>query len=1088
MKIFLKLILLSGVCLGAFLFWNKAPEQIKIAKPLKNFKIHLDYTSQRSSRMPPLQLVEHLKTAFNVYPDMRLVNALLNLAKIYHFKKYKDQDYKLVPDGEQWNVVQGERIIFRIPTNLNPSNYYEIAFDYLKQLEEDGSALTRKLPITGEEKNLKASIDSFSYVEIVPALDTLGKMYSSKPSFETLRLIGKGLTTLALYTDAYFVNDDDLEVKSLAIFTVLKYLHKEGLEEDEALIAYMLGYQSYLKDITETLKEKGSFEYLLTRDMKGMKKYVNEKKRSLRDVFLFVQEVFKSAGQDSILEYESSRLIQDYGEIIIPILAKASLKRFTFNLGLRLSQLNVSYLVSHLEKSKERNSIEHWRTMIRRWGANGLRKISSYLPSGVLTAVLPLSKSINDEASLAHLSDQLEVDIGSRGKKFEGRIVDDDDIQLFYHSIAYDSFAKIVYQPLNVYNDSARTLETIKDFQAVSSPLGKLLCAYLQSAHDARYDVVRGYYEVENFSNFPDLAPYRLISLFDDTTRQLGEDNSHLPVIWILMNRRVDSRPEHYNFLLRLKQNITLSPDKMLNLTKLSLVNDPLASRIQHLRLKFWTEGFISRDDIQKETGINLIDMHTLLIEGKHLSSEENAEFFKKRISENPQDLDAVLGLSDLLATENHLEEARELLYRQRPYFATSRDLSESRIMIRATRLSLKLGEIEVAESEAALPFKTYSGAGLAAMAHVLEAKNEYRDANDIYKKMFERYKTSEFDYWIGNLLRLRKPSEALELFKSHSRAISNPELISKIGSQIAEISNDESSHETIRKFIQEFSREPKFFQLVPLILLELVKGQKKLFAFELLKSALPQKSEFDYNVLKTRYSDDWQYFTKAEKILQYYSNVMRMYHSANSVEEGTEFIRDLGGEEGLVYLSIASRQLGRSERLKLFKLISHRTDSISTFAALTLLARYLLDFEDDIPTQNLLSEYFLKTQRDDESFYYLMGRYLLTGNKGLISPLVNRAVKENLQSSLFYFMGVFYDSSHHLATAMDWYQAGFFAGTYSYEYYWIKELFREVKSSKKSIKGILLSRKLEFESKLDRDPEQFSRRLAKLELAMAQQ
>ena len=1026
------------ICSAIFYFQlpEESAQEATPVSSLKKDEFNLRWSSNRSAGMEPDAFVKMVKKTMQVKPDARLLNGLINLQYAMRPSvEYGTHEFKQDEKSEDWIITNGKKVL-HIPKDFGPKEYYERANEALSELASTFNFKLEKGGATEEINSLKASIDSFQYPLIIKALMRLNELHESTPTdFEIYRLITKGTIILALHTDAYFINDDSLESKALSFFTVLKHFAKEGVEEEEALIAYMLGYPTYILEAISRLPEKGAFAYILPLDIPGFENYIHETKRPLRDVFLYLQALSNREGADSILEREVEKLLSVYGEIIIPAASKMTLKRFTFSLGSSLARYHAEYAVRTMEGHID------WLSEPQ-----------------LLVDDLKLRYKLSKVNLFSHLFSKAEHLLKLNESKFKGKIFSEEEYKKFYHCILYNLLAKMGDEALKVQANKEQTAKFIKNLGDFSGDYAKLYEKYMIASAEAIFSKPNGYYKLDELVKYRDTAASRLYDLFDLLNQKFGDSNPHLPMAAILMNYKLDDRPSLYRYVSNLQHKLIFNPNNSYHALLRLHRHDPEGQVENGYWLKFMDTGELDIQELLSNEKLNLDRKYYLIkqLMKSNLPLEEWKALVSQKMEENKQDKVALWDYVDALYSEKKFEEARNILLRHAPYFQSANDLSYSSIMARAAYMSLEMSLPEQADLDVDAAYKSYAGFGLRAKANVLQALGKFEEARDVILAYIKRYPQ---DHSIN-----------VELVKYHllldevQKAIDVTVILNQkdydlryIGEALVKVESLKENFNFDDYLKPLIKRDEELRFKLSRMALGFIDHDKHDAAIDILKRYAPSSLKYDHNAFSYRYKEDWNRFLIAEKPIRYLVEAYTRFTEANRSEEGMEFVKRIAGDDFVPYLMITGYQILKSPESKLLILqnISDKKDPASQFAALAGAGYFIKHNPQDEIMKKLLVDYF--SDAEISSFYYQMGRFLLTGQGH--ENVKKLAVSESKQIALYYYSGIYYDSINELSRANDWYQAGIFEGTYSYERSWLQKDLQSWRDQSLSLHGILRKR-----------------------------
>lgn len=1031
-------VLLYGVLASflVFYYFNFYSPQEVIQPPqiegLKKENFNLQYSGNRSARFEPEQFVKYMKDITRVMPDKRIVIALINLAHNLDHKNVPTKDLLMKFEDGHWFLKDGDTVKYKLPEDMGPEEYFKIAHETIQSLRSSSKISSTSKVSKEELQALKTEVDSFEYPRVMKALLKLNEYFDKNPDIQVFGLISKGTTVLALHTASYFIDNTELEGKALCLFSILKTFVKDGLEEDEALIAYMLGYKTYLSQVVGKLKNKGSFEYLVSNDMKKFEEYIYSQKRPLRDVFLFVQALASVPGASSYLEYHSDKLLKEYGAAVIPGISKTSLKRFTFSFGFTMAGVHLKYL--------EQSFLQEEDSFLTRMKQKFLSKPTSL--------------------ELPELYSLVEKTIKENETVLKDKLFDETDYSLFYRSLLYDLMAKQGNQYIKVYSSREGTEKFIDSLSAYQTAHAQLYKKYLEATYEAYYGNPRGYYKLDDLIKYNATATYRLFDLYDILNGILGDTNPHLPIISILMNRKLDSRPEFSHYVFKMNYDLLFNPSSSYKTLKRQLRFDPEGERETAYKLKYMDDPGYRMEDVLADSTMKLDQKYDLLNLLNLLTIEEEKPLLLQKIEANTQDLNALLRYSSILKDEQKYQEARDLLIKHASYFESANDLSLARVMSAATHLSLNMNLLDQAEKDVEIPYQSYSGNGLETKATVLEAQKRYEEAAEVIRAIMKRYPKTHYHEELAKYLLLqRKDQEAVSVLVSGDDPNQRSTSFEQLGEVLLAVKKVREDF-AIDAFLGELVKKENFLLNLPKILEAFSKADHHDEAIGLLKKFTPSKVTFDYNSLSYRYDEDWARFIEAEKYIHFLTHVFARFVNAKKIEEGLEFVKSAGGEKVIPYIFIAFRDFDANAKFNLFKQITSKTDSVSQFAALSYAAYYVSQLGGEEEVKQALTSYF--SDPEIKSFYYQMGKFLLTGEGHENAIALSK--QERKQISLYYFTGVYYDSKNDLQKANEWYQAGIYEGTYSYERSWLLEDLKKWKKRFRSLSGLLKERRMEYE------------------------
>ncbi len=1020
--------LLLIVCSGYFFFFHFNDETSPNPNPigLKRDEFNLKYSSLRSGNLSPEDFAKQAQGMITLLPDKRLLSAIGQIPGILSSRKI-DKHLSIIYVEGKFQLKWDKETFATVDAELDWNEYFELSKRLLeKEIPSQKFHLKIKTTKTNLEK-YSVEISSFDQFKILKALHVLNGMYAKdREDLEVFRLISRGTTILALHTASYFLDTLSLESKALAMFTILKKFSPTDIVYDELLISQLLGYQDHLYKISSQLPPEQAefFKCYLQKDYKKLDSYVLDSHRNPHEVFTYMQAYGDADGADSVLEYAMNNVMKKYGVSTLPFAMKALLKRYTFSYGTRIAVANLDYILHPMIESSD-------SYIVLKLKAVALKLISIFPRVPVLykfyAYLMPNSTKLIDE---------IDSLITAASKNFNTGLFDNEDYELFMRSSLYDPLAKIGNFATAVQNNNEATGKYIELLSKSQNSYAKLLVASLQASSKATFDVIQKLDFYDAVAKYKDLAGHRLYSIFTEITRNTRPSEPQIPIATILLNMKLDNRPQHSPYLNHIYGTLFFDQDgyeKILRRDYRLVFPTHFEKMNQQVNEgeRFEAITLMQDKELLPQEKIRLL-MRLNLWSG--LDIESKSSLYENAIELEKQNFSLVQSYAALFNEQKDYSKMREIVLKYAPNFESANDLNFSNLRVMAATASMYMKEYEQAQSDIEPVIVVGSGNVLVFQSDLAAAQGKYDEAIKIISKTMARYDTDvEVIHCIKYLLLAGNHTQAADLFFKRLPKINVYGFYPSLSKKFHEILKEKPDFD-FTPFLDMISHSPEIRYHIPGMFIESSKNGLFSSVEKYLGKYDFEKSLLEKNIFEARYSDDWPRFTDKERIIQFYSDVFRNYLFSNRVSEGLSLLSEKGLTDIFPYLILWHFQEMKDEDVHL--ITSHlksRDDKLTQYVMLFLAGKYIQVDKAHVPFNANLKEYF--SDPSIPSFYYKLGRYMLSLEE---KQSVEALADSKRRISLYYYYGVKSLSRYDYRSTEKWWKAALMEGTYAHERYWM--------------------------------------------------
>ena len=686
---------------------------------------------QPSPQLPALKdYVEALNSAYRLQPDQRFLKAV---AEIHAFLTQSPlEPVKTTFASQQWELTYQGKTVGTLPEYPDFQDFLELLSTWARQLAEQENIVleTTLLPVD-IKKSLDTQLQQFFPLHVASAANELNQLWNSgHRSTELFAYATQALTLLVLQQLDKLGTTEQLPVKAITFLVLTKTLSNYDVNQEEALLAYLLGYSTHAEQVSLSLTS--AVHHYVHHEGEKLKAVVEVSNANLQAHYLYLLWL---AGQDNYVDWRAS--MENYltaPENILPLLKT----------GIKLNEFGTNKLIASTLPHAAALSLSH--QINQNSPAIRIAKLFSeyfFAANRVAALTKALQTLFTETSKVSTLIDSFEWELELLKGQYTGPFLPGETYAAYFQGYFYSG----LYQRGLHYLDSLSSEKATTEYAAL---LGN-------SSHPIAANFQRWYRTLAQ-SKAAKGDPQRLLEDMTELTylgvaprlRTLEEQEQYFTFGSPEMMKAVrtlvpylDSRPEYQAELLDLAWNYLLDlplTEKLGdNVIKMNAGRSPWL----HVWLAYFKRdqdtllALLKRSDLGQSTQVKALDYLKKL---DQISPQQREKAYRQVFEKDTNNWYVAEHYIDFLLETKQFKKARNIAS---DWFDNNYDhpsLKPVMAQVKIAKSYLKEGDLDNAWQFIAPLIETYQAGAMMIAAEVLEAKGDLKQAEEVSKAVYQRY------------------------------------------------------------------------------------------------------------------------------------------------------------------------------------------------------------------------------------------------------------------------------------------------------------------------------------------------------------
>lgn len=394
---------------------------------------------------PPQSMKKVLSDAYRLDVDRRLIN-VIPIIHQFITKETKGKVQTSFKDG-QWNVIYKKKNVIQLPDLPDLSDLTKALIPWTKQLAANNGfqmAIDKKLP---EEINaIDQLIDGFFASHQLAATIKLNQLWNAGNHHpQILKNSARTLVLLSLQNFDRLNIADPLQTQAFAMVLLAKSLTKLSLDQEESLLAEIMGYSSHAMKIAQALPKNDPTRLYVNQNNQQLIKLAEENEKNIFAKFLVLN---RFAAQKDLAKW-TPWMQTHFGQNKISLAILGTGLRLNTFRGKRSYPRLIQGTIA-FELLKEDGGKSKTNPIIP--------TIDKILSNSDVYSLLKALLDLNPD--LSNLVTQVEDHLQSNSANYRGPFIDQSVYRSFYESYFYTS----LYKEGLFYLDSLASLDAAESF------------------------------------------------------------------------------------------------------------------------------------------------------------------------------------------------------------------------------------------------------------------------------------------------------------------------------------------------------------------------------------------------------------------------------------------------------------------------------------------------------------------------------------------------------------------------------------------------------------------------------------------------
>jgi hypothetical protein len=695
-------------------------------------------SSRIVTRSPPQEpiitldgYVEQLSNSYRLKPDQRFLKAV---AEIHAFVTNTPSSHIDIAFVDQhWQVTYLGKSVGQLPEYPDFQDFLGLLVTWAQRLVEREDLHFSSTPLSAETtKYLDTQLQQFFAPHAANAANSLNELWASgKRSTELFPYATKALTLLVLQQLDKLETAEQLPIKAITLLALTKALTNYSVIQEESLLAYLLGYSAYARQVGLTLDNNDAVRHYIYHDSERLQSMAEKQDASQQTRYLYLLWLARQG------DYEGWRdWIEPYftaTEDVLPLL-KTGVLLNQFATNKRIARiLPYAAVLSLANEVSENNKAAKMAKLLSQYFFS---TDSGKLANAIITLFFQGSK-------VSTIVAFFEIEIKLLKKQYVGPFLDGDTYTAYFRGHFYSG----LYQLGRHYLDSLSS-------EQATTRYAKLLG---DSKHPIAVDFQRWYRNLAQ-SKAGKGDPQRLL-----------EDLSGLTHFGVPPRlRTLEEQKQYFTFgspammqgvhaILPYLDTRAYHQSKLLNLTLDTLLDLPFTERLgnnvvrmdpAHFQyLQAWLGYFKRNSDIltallaqpDLRLSVRLKILRYLRLLGQ-ISSWQIEQEYQTAWEQEPNNWSIIKHYVNFLLETKQFQKSREIAFAWLSQNRSHPSLKPVLIQTKIAKSYLKEGRLKEAWQTIKPLIKTYQGDAMQIGADVLEAIGKLKQAEKVARALYQRY------------------------------------------------------------------------------------------------------------------------------------------------------------------------------------------------------------------------------------------------------------------------------------------------------------------------------------------------------------